>query len=121
MHDAGFVHRDLKPANVMWLPRENRWTVIDFGRTAAIGSAAPVSFTLAYAAPEVAAAMQLREDSVEARPVLDSWALGVLGLEIFTGAPAFDILALGSGRVRNLGRFSIYWASRAQESSFGVW
>ena len=30
-HAAGFVHRDLKPGNVMWLPRANRWTVIDFG------------------------------------------------------------------------------------------
>ena len=29
MHEAGYAHRDLKPANVMWLPRENRWTVID--------------------------------------------------------------------------------------------
>jgi serine/threonine protein kinase len=31
LHALCYVHRDLKPGNVMWLPRENRWTVIDFG------------------------------------------------------------------------------------------
>ena len=53
LHAAGYVHRDLKPANVMWLPRENRWTVIDFGCAARIGTSPPLSFTLLYAAPEV--------------------------------------------------------------------
>lgn len=53
LHAAGYVHRDLKPANVMWLPRENRWTVIDFGCCARVGDTAPLSFSLLYAAPEV--------------------------------------------------------------------
>ena len=40
LHAVGYVHRDLKPGNVMWLPRENRWTVIDFGCAARHRSAA---------------------------------------------------------------------------------
>ena len=31
LHEAGYAHRDLKPGNIMWLPSQNRWTLIDFG------------------------------------------------------------------------------------------
>jgi serine/threonine protein kinase, bacterial len=53
MHEAGFVHRDLKPGNVMWLPRENRWTVIDFGCVAKVGEPVTICYSLRYTAPEV--------------------------------------------------------------------
>lgn len=53
LHGLGYVHRDLKPSNVMWLPRENRWTLIDFGCAARIGESAKQGFSIAYAAPEV--------------------------------------------------------------------
>ena len=99
MHEAGYVHRDLKPANVMWLPRQNRWTVIDFGCVARIGQTAPLSFTLAYAAPEVVAAYQRQEVRVQCSPALDAWSLGVLAFELLTGAPAFDLVAEGRAGV----------------------
>ena len=102
MHDAGYVHRDLKPANVMWLPRENRWTVIDFGCVAGIGEVAPLSFTLAYAPPEVVKAYQDSEPMIESTPALDAWSLGVMAFELLTGAPAFKLLTEGRCRVRSL-------------------
>ena len=101
LHDAGYVHRDLKPANVMWLPRQNRWTVIDFGCVARAGEDAPLSFTLAYAAPEVAAAYRGERWDIEAHPALDTWSLGIMAFEMLTRAPAFNMLADGCGGVRS--------------------
>ena len=99
MHEAGFAHRDLKPANVMWLPRQNRWTVIDFGCVARIGQPAPLCFTLAYAAPEAVEAYHQQNLRMKCTPALDTWALGVLAFELLTGAPAFNIIAEGRSGV----------------------
>ena len=101
MHEAGYVHRDLKPANVMWLPRENRWTVIDFGCTARTGHRAALAFTLTYAAPEVVRAFVAQERHIEAAPAVDAWALGVMAFELLTRAPAFQPLTHGCHAVRS--------------------
>ena len=91
LHAAGYVHRDLKPANVMWLPRENRWTVIDFGCVAPVRSKRRAALSVRYAAPEAVAAHRggramLVEES------LDAWSLGVLAYELLTGAPWTGLL-----------------------------
>eukprot|EP00892_Ulva_mutabilis_P010359 jgi/Ulvmu1/7696/UM038_0128.1 len=99
MHDAGYVHRDLKPANVMWLPRENRWTVIDFGCAARIGEVAPLTFTLTYAPPEAVSAAMAGGKGIESTRALDAWSLGVMAFELMTGAPAFRLLTDGRCRV----------------------
>eukprot|EP00892_Ulva_mutabilis_P008118 jgi/Ulvmu1/5679/UM024_0026.1 len=111
MHDAGLVHRDLKPANVMWLPRENRWTVIDFGCVARIGELAPLSFTLAYAPPEVVVAHEAGAAHLEASAALDAWSLGVMAYELLTGAPAFKFLTDGRAKViaRLKGEMALPW------------
>ena len=89
LHATGYVHRDLKPENVMWLPSQNRWTLIDLGCAARIGEPAPLGFAnknLRYCAPEVARANMLTQQSLEATSALDMWSVGVIAVEIFSGA-----------------------------------
>ena len=102
MHAAGYAHRDLKPANVILLPRENRWTVIDFGCDARIGSLAPVAGSVTYSPPEIMRAFEGTETSVVVSAAVDVWALGVVAFELLTGAPAFRIVTDGVVKVRTL-------------------
>ena len=110
LHAAGYVHRDLKPASVMWLPRQNRWTLVDFSSIACIGSKAPLNSTFAYAAPEVIAAFTAGEPDVETSSALDAWSLGVIAFELLTGATAFKLLTDGAPRVRCCGMVSLMLA-----------
>jgi serine/threonine protein kinase len=87
------VHRDIKPGNIMWLPRQNRWTLIDFSCAARTGDCAQLGFTIAYAAPEVIQAFQGGAKRIVVTEALDAWSLGVLAIEVFTGTPVFDPLA----------------------------
>ena len=103
MHAAGYAHRDLKPASVILLPRENRWTVIDFGRAARIGSLAPVAGSVIFSPPQVMRAFEGTETSVEVSAAVDVWALGVVAFELLTGAPAFRTVTDGVVKVRKLG------------------
>ena len=90
LHSAGYAHRDLKPANVMWLPRENRWTLIDFGCAARIGATAPLAFTLAYAAPETVRAWRGGATQESAAAELDAWALGAMAVQLLSREPLFE-------------------------------
>lgn len=99
MHEAGYAHRDVKPANVVWMPFENRWSVIDFGCAARIGSRAPLTFSLTYAAPEVLAAAELDAEVVEVFPEVDVWAFGVMTFELLTCVPAYRIHSHGINKV----------------------
>lgn len=85
LHAAGYVHRDLKPANVMWLPRANRWTVIDFGCVAPVMSQRKAALSVRYAAPEAVGAHRGGRCMVVDES-LDAWSLGVLAYELLTGA-----------------------------------
>jgi serine/threonine protein kinase len=89
LHEAGYVHRDLKPSNVVWLPREGRWVLIDFGMTTKIGKKAVIGFTPNYAAPEVLKASLEGKKIMTADSAVDAWALGVIAFELLTGTQAF--------------------------------
>ena len=92
LHSGGYVHRDLKPGNVIWLPSQNRWTLIDFGCAAKQGEAARIGFSLPYAAPEVAKACYRDQQlTMAAHPSLDMWSLGVIAIELFSGRPALKV------------------------------
>eukprot|EP00892_Ulva_mutabilis_P003267 jgi/Ulvmu1/1311/UM011_0039.1 len=99
LHAEGYVHRDIKPENIMLLPRENVWTVIDFGCTALAGADAPLSYTLVYAPPEVAEAAAAGAKSIVADPAMDAWALGVVAYELLTRHSAFSLLTEGRDSV----------------------
>jgi eukaryotic-like serine/threonine-protein kinase len=93
LHEAGYVHRDLKPGNIMWLPSQNRWTLIDFGCAARIGEEAPAGFSLMYAAPEVVQAhFRDKRSTLRATTKLDVWSVGVIAVELFSGRPPLRIL-----------------------------
>ena len=52
------------------------------------GEVATLSFSLAYAPPEVVRAFIEQADTVTAEPAMDVWALGVICYELFTGTKA---------------------------------
>jgi serine/threonine protein kinase len=77
LHSVHWVHRDLKPSNTIWLPSQNKWSLIDFGCACQTGQPAELSFSVYYAPPEVIQAYARRDATIIADPSADVWALGV--------------------------------------------
>src|SRR5262245_16391601 len=87
LHGRGVLHRDVKPGNVM-VTTDGRVVILDFGLVAEWGqagsaSAAGVTGTPAYMAPEQAAGRQIG-------PPADWYAVGVMLFEAFTGRRPFS-------------------------------
>jgi serine/threonine protein kinase len=76
----------------MWLPSQNRWTLIDFGCAAQIGEEARIGFSVVYAAPEAERA-HFREkcSTLQATAPLDVWSVGVIAVELFSGKPPLQL------------------------------
>jgi hypothetical protein len=87
LHQQGVIHGDVKPANIL-VSSHDEVRLIDFGAARTIGdeSIAPLTFTYAYAAPELLASdAREREQSNRATvwlrcatPALDVYPLGVM-------------------------------------------
>eukprot|EP00892_Ulva_mutabilis_P003621 jgi/Ulvmu1/1630/UM113_0007.1 len=121
LHGAGYVHRDLKFSNVIWLPRENRWTLIDFGCAAAIGETAPLSFTLQYAPPEVVQAMRAGRRTIRAQSSMDAWSLGIIAWELFCNRAALDIFEGKDVTVaRIMGEKPLPWEAETEVSKHSL-
>jgi serine/threonine protein kinase len=99
LHSRGLVHRDIKPANLMLSGlRRSPVRIIDFGITAAAGSAPEPgisSGTVHYMSPEQAG-------GGPADPSWDVYAMGLVLLELLTGAKAFPGTAIESLVARTL-------------------
>ena len=102
IHAAQYVHRDVKPAHIMLLPRENRWTIVDFDKAVPSGQAVPPAYTLSYAPPEVLVAAEAGHGGIVADASQDVWALGVVAFELLTGTKAFDAAPEAADLVRRL-------------------
>lgn len=99
LHSRGLVHRDIKPANLMLSGlRRSPVRIIDFGITAAAGSAPEPgisSGTVHYMSPEQASGQV-------ADPSWDVYAMGLVLLELLTGTKAFPGTAIESLVARTL-------------------
>lgn len=85
LHGLGRVHNDVKPANAMWFARPRQWKLIDIAGLVPSGTELPVDppfWTPLFAAPGIARAALRGGGSVPVLPAFDTWALGVVLLDL---------------------------------------
>ncbi|CAB1060131.1 hypothetical protein D1BOALGB6SA_4896 [Olavius sp. associated proteobacterium Delta 1] len=95
IHQQGFIHGDVKPENITIVGHDRGVRLIDFGSARRIGTRdayEPITFTYAYAAPELLALHQtMTKESQTSRskvyiaevgPYLDIYPLGVILFQV---------------------------------------
>lgn len=96
LHARRYLHRDVSARNV-WLTRQGRAKLIDFGTLAPFGKSRDVAGTPPFMAPEA-----LHGNELDQRT--DLYALGALGYWLLTGMHAFAARSLESLRELLLNR-----------------
>lgn len=86
LHRNGIVHLDLKPTNIVFVLSSHSWKVTDLDNAALKDRPAVISYTPAYAAPEVLQAEDDGLDWMTPDPSIDMWSFGILAFEFMTGA-----------------------------------
>jgi len=99
IHQQQVIHKDITPANIIWNPRSDQATLIDFGLATVLTREQPrlqppniLEGTLAYLSPEQTGRMNRALDYRT-----DFYSLGATFYALLTGAPPFaldDALAL---------------------------
>ena len=88
LEQYGMVHMDIKPENIVLFDHgmERRWKLIDFDCAIRVGEplGSAQVFTAAYCAPEVAR-MIVSACPTLAQYTMDTWALGMIALELHLG------------------------------------
>lgn len=86
----GVIYKDLKPENVMYDPKTQRTTLIDFGSSCKQDSPNRQEFsgTVAYMAPEMIQPSNKADSMLNSK--VDCWSFGVFMYELLSGKSMFN-------------------------------
>lgn len=79
IHEKGFVHCDLKPEHILYIPKQEKAVLIDFGFAGDVSAKIEQAGTIGYIAPEV-----FKGIGIDGRA--DLYSLGIIIYEIIAGA-----------------------------------